>query len=57
MDHVGYAKPARKNFHFQVQPYFCRTKPFQAKILIFQELGQIADGRQGVNIIHLFPRI
>jgi len=57
MDHVGYAKPPRKNFHFQVQPHFCRAKPFHAKILIFQEFGQNADGRQGVNIIYSLSAI
>ena len=46
-----------KNFNFQVQAHFCRTKLFQAKILIFQEFGQSADGRQGVNIIHSLSAI
>jgi len=43
-----------KNFHFQVQPHFCRTKPFHAKILIFQEFGQNSDGR---HIIHSLSAI
>jgi len=46
-----------KNFHFQVQPHFCRTKPFHAKILIFQKFGQNADGLQGVNIIYSLSAI